>query len=196
MSAPFAPDGLPAHLVFGRVHEKGEGDGNSGPRAHALVSIEWLLKRNCSLSPKQLLAVYASLCVMSLGIATYFWMNGATLVMPFAWVELLVVGAALLFYARHATDQECIALQPGRLTVEHLSGGHVERAEFLPERVRVEPRDDDRSLIELSGQGRVIAVGRYVRPELRRALAEEFRVALRHWPAEGRWPGGVVGDAA
>lgn len=196
MSAPFASDGLPAHLVFGRVHAKGEGDGNSGPRANALVSIEWLLKRNCSLSPKQLLAVYASLCVMSLGIATYFWMNGATLVMPFAWIELLVVGAALLFYARHATDQECIALQPGRLTVEHLSGGHVERAEFLPERVRVEPRDDDRSLIELSGQGRTIAVGRYVRPELRRALAEEFRVALRHWPAKGRWPGGVVGDAA
>ena len=196
MSAPFGPDGLPAHLVFGRVHAKGGGGENNGPRENAQVSVEWLLKRNCSLSPKQLLAVYASLCVISLGIATYCWWNGATLVMPFAWVELLVVGAALLFYARHATDRERIALQPGRLTVEHLSGGHVERAEFLPERVRIEPRDDDRSLIELSGQGRMIAVGRYVRPELRRALAEEFRVALRHWPAEGRWPGGVVGDAA
>jgi uncharacterized membrane protein len=196
MSAPLAPDGLPAHFVFGRVHANAEGDGNSEPRENATVSIEWLLKRNCSLSPRQLLAVYASLCVISLGIATYFWSNGATLVMPFAWVELLAVGAALLFYARHAADRECIALQPGRLTVEHLSGGHVERAEFLPDRVRVEPRDDDRSLIELSGQGRMIAVGRYVRPELRRALAEEFRVALRQWPAGGRWPGGVVGDAA
>lgn len=196
MSAPFAPDGLPSHLVFGRVHANAGGDGNTGPRENASVSIEWLLKRNCSLSPRQLLAVYASLCVISLGIATYFWWNGATLVMPFAWVELLAVGAALLFYARHASDRECIALQPGRLTVEHLSGGRVERAEFLPDWVRVEPRDDDRSLIELSGQGHMIAVGRYVRPELRRALAEEFRVALRQWPAGERWPGGVVGDAA
>lgn len=176
MSAPIAPDGLPAHLTFGRVHA------SDGPRNDAAVSVEWVLKRNCSLSPSQLLAVYASLCVISLGIATYFWANGATLVMPFAWAELLLVGGALLFYARHAADRELIALQPGRLTVEHQNGRHVERAEFAPDRVRVEPRDDDRSLIELSGQGRVIAVGRYVRPELRLALAEEFRTALRQWP--------------
>jgi uncharacterized membrane protein len=149
-------------------------------------SIEWLLKRNCSLKPQQLLAVYASLCVISLGIATYFWLNGATLVMPFAWAELLVVGAALLVYARHAADRELITLQSGRLVVEHLHGGRIERAEFQPDWVRVEPRLDDRSLIELSGQGSVIAVGRYVRPELRPALADEFRATFRQWP-EGRW---------
>lgn len=176
LNGPDGPVGLPARLTFGRVHA------NDGPRDDAVVSVEWVLKRNCSLSPSQLLAVYVSLCVISLGIATYFWVNGATLVMPFAWAELLLVGVALLFYARHAADRELIALQPGRLTVEHQNGRHVERAEFVPDWVRVEPRDDDRSLIELSGQGRVIAVGRYVRPELRRALAEEFRTALRHWP--------------
>jgi uncharacterized membrane protein len=37
----------------------------------------------------------------------------------------------------------------------------------------------DRSLIELSGEGRRIAVGRFVRPESRRALADELRAALR-----------------
>lgn len=177
MSAPIAPDGLPAHLTFGRVHASDE------PRDNAALSVEWVLKRNCSLSPAQLLAVYASLCVISLGIATYFWVVGATMVMPFAWVELLAVGAALLFYARHAADRERIALQPGRLTVECQNGGRVERVEFVPDRVRIEPRHDDRSLIELSGQGRVIVVGRFVRPELRRALADEFRLALRRWPA-------------
>lgn len=155
-------------------------------------SIEWLLKRNCSLKPQQLLAVYASLCVISLGIATYFWMNGAMLVMPFAWAELLVVGAALLVYSRHAADRELITLQSGRLVVEHLHGGRIERAEFQPDWVRVEPRLDDRSLIELSGQGSVIAVGRYVRPELRPALADEFRATFRQWP-EGRWSAVDVG---
>ena len=70
-----------------------------------------------------------------------------------------------------------------------------QRAEFVPDSVRVEPRDDDRSFIELSGQGRVIAVGRYVRPERRRALAEEFRSALRQMP-QGWWPAGVASDAA
>lgn len=37
----------------------------------------------------------------------------------------------------------------------------------------------DGSLIELSGQGRSIAVGRFVRPELRRGLADELGAALR-----------------
>lgn len=183
MSAPFEPDGPPAHLKFGRVHV---GDGR---RDGAAILVEWVLKRNCSLSPAQMLAVYASLCLISLGIATYFWVAGATMVMPFAWAELVLVGAAMLFYARHAADGERIALRPGRLTVELLNGGRVQRAEFVPGWVRVEPRDDDRSLIELSGQGQVIAVGRYVRPELRRALAQEFRAALR------QWPDGVASDA-
>ena len=35
------------------------------------------------------------------------------------------------------------------------------------------------SLIEVSGQGRSVRVGRYVRPELRAALAREIRMALR-----------------
>ena len=45
--------------------------------------------------------------------------------------------------------------------------------------MRVEPAGSDRSLIELSGQGQRIAVGRFVRPEQRRALADELRFALR-----------------
>lgn len=189
MTAPFAPDRPAVRLTFGQVHAE------AGSRGGAAVSVEWRLKRNCSLSPARLLAVYASLCVISLGIATCFWLGGATLVMPFAWVELIAVGGALLVYARHAADRELITLRPGRLIVEHLNGGRIERAEFRPDWVRVEPRDDDRSLIELSGQGRMIAVGRYVRPELRRALAEEFRVALRQEPW-GRWPVGVASDIA
>jgi uncharacterized membrane protein len=149
---------------------------------------EWVLKRNCSLAPRQLMAVFASLCVVSLGIAAVCWALGATLVMPFAWLELIAVGAAIYTYAQHATDRERIALSEGRLLVEHEHGGRVDRAEFRPEWVRVEPCSDDRSLIELSGQGQRIAVGRYVRPELRRGLAQEFRRALRQVPEPGRQP--------
>ena len=52
------------------------------------------------------------------------------LVMPFAGVELLAVGAALLVYARHAADRESIRLRRGSLTVERISGPHVEQVEF------------------------------------------------------------------
>ena len=142
-------------------------------------AVQWLLKRNCSTTPHQMMGFYASLCIVSLLIGTFFWLQGATLVMPFAWLEIVAIGAALLVYSRHATDRECIRLSRGRLTVEHVSGRRVERAEFSPAWIRIEPQHGGRSLIELSGQGQQIAVGRFVRPELRRQLAEELRWALR-----------------
>ncbi len=153
--------------------------------------VQWLLKRNCSFAPGQLLGVYASLSVVSLAIAAGFWLRGAPLVMPFAGLELIAVGLAFLVYARHAADRETLRLEPGRLSVECAFGRRTDRAEFAPRWVRVEPLHGEGSLIELSGQGRTIAVGRFVRPELRRALADELRAALRF----GLAPAAISGPA-
>lgn len=154
-------------------------------------TVQWLLKRNCSTTPRQMVGFYASLSSVSLVIGLFFWLQGAKLVMPFAWIEIIAVGVALLIYSRHATDSERIRLQPGRLTVEHVFGRHIERAEFAPDWVRIEPEHGDRSLIELSGQGQRIAIGRFVRPELRRQLADELRWALRRW----QWAPGESGES-
>jgi len=142
-------------------------------------AIHWFLRRNCSVTPAQLGWLYASLCVVTLGIGVVFWLQGAVLVLPFAWLELAAVGVAFVVYARHAADREHILLTGRRLVVELENAGHLERAEFHRDWVRVEPEADDRSLIEVSGQGRRVIVGRYVRPELRPALAREIRRALR-----------------
>jgi uncharacterized membrane protein len=142
-------------------------------------NIHWFLRRNCSVTPAQLGWLYASLCVVSLGIGTFFWFQGALLILPFAWLELAAVGFAFLVYARHAADGERITLQGQRLVVEIEDAGRLERAEFNRDRVRVEPDATERSLIELSGQGRRVIVGRHLRPELRPALAQEIRRALR-----------------
>lgn len=144
-----------------------------------ITGVYWQLRRNCSVTPAQLLGLFVSLSVVSLGIATFFWFQGATLIMPFAWIELLAVGSAFLVYARHARDGERISLQDGRLVVELETAGRLQRAEFNREWVRVEPKDGDGSLIEVSGQGLTVRVGRHVRPELRPALAREIRYALR-----------------
>jgi uncharacterized membrane protein len=142
-------------------------------------NIHWFLQRNCSVSPAQLAWLYVSLCVVSLGIGMVFWWHGATLVLPFAWIELVAVGAAFVAYARHAADGERISLQGRQLVVELENAGRLERAEFDREWVRVEPSAADRSLIEVSGRGRSVNVGRYLRPELRPVLAQEIRRALR-----------------
>ena len=150
-----------------------------GGLAHDADNVQWLLKRNCSVTPAQLAGLYLSLCVVSLGIATFFWLQGARMVMLFSWLELLAVGGAFVVYARHAGDGEKIVLQGGQLVVELETAGRMRRAEFNREWVRVEPRDGDGSLIEVSGQGRSVSVGRHVRPELRPALAREIRSVLR-----------------
>lgn len=160
---------MPSVWYFGTESGSGVGD----------WSVQWKLKRNCSMAPRHLFALFGGLCTLSLLIAGYFWLLGATMIMTFASIELAAVGIALLVYSRHAADQENIAMRSGRLTVEHTSAGIVETAEFVPEWVSVEPVTGDQSLIELSGQGRRIEVGRFVRPELRRQLANELRQAVR-----------------
>ena len=142
-------------------------------------SIQWFLRRNCAISPAQLAWFYLSLCIVSLGIGTVFWFQGAVMVLPFAWLELVAVGAGFLLYARHATDGERIVLRDGHLLVELETAGKLERTEFRQEWVRIEPKRGERSLVEVSGQGRSINVGRFVRPELRPVLAKEIRMALR-----------------
>ena len=142
-------------------------------------NIHWFLRRNCSVTPAQLGWLYASLCVVTLGIGTFFWFQGALLILPIAWLELAAVGLAFFTYARHAADGEHILLQGRWLVVELENAGRLERAEFDRDWVRVEPGADERSLIEVSGQGRRMIVGRYLRPELRPALARELRRALR-----------------
>lgn len=143
-------------------------------------SVSWRLRRNCSVTPAQLLWVYLMLCGVSLTIGLFFWFQGAPFVIGFTGLELLLVGWAFVVYARHATDGEWISLQGASLVVERETAGRRERAEFERQWVRVEPKAGEHSLIELSGRGRKMEVGRFVRPELRQALAGEIRQALRN----------------
>jgi uncharacterized membrane protein len=142
-------------------------------------AMQWRLKRTCSVTPRQMLIFYVSLSLLSLGIGGVFWWQGATLIMPFASLEVVALGVALLIYSRHATDGEHIQLQAGQLVVEQNLGGRIQRTEFVSIWVCVKPEKGNDSLIELSGQGKQIVVGRFIRPELRRQFADELHWALR-----------------
>jgi len=140
--------------------------------------LRWVLRRNCSLTPRQMLGVYASLCTVSLLMAGVSTWLGALPVLAFAGLELLGLGAAFISYARHATDRETITLAGAAMSVEHRSGDAVERAEFRSAWVRVGTVSGEGSLLELSDQGRCVRIGRYLRPELRTPLAHELQRAL------------------
>jgi uncharacterized membrane protein len=166
-----------------RFARRVEVDAADGTRHAALA---WVLRRNCSLTPRQVVAVYASLCAVSLSIAAGFWVHGAPFVAAFAAVELVGLGLALAVYARHATDRETVLFDGDRLTVERRVGPHVERADFRAAWLSVEPARAQGSLVELAGQGRRVRVGRFLRPDQRAAFAMELRSALRR--ARAGWP--------
>ena len=147
--------------------------------AGGAAGLQWLLRRDLSFTPAQLFGGYALLCALSLAIALGWARQGTTPVLAFAAVDLLLVGAALALYARHAADHERITLAGDALCVEHQRGQQTERTEFRAAWVRVEPRHGEGSLVELSGDGQRSCVGRYLRPDLRTPLANELRTALR-----------------
>lgn len=142
-------------------------------------ALQWRLQRNCSITPRQLIGVYLSLCVLAMVISAGFWWQGAPVVTVFAGIELLLVGLALLVYARHAGDREVLTLAGRSLAVEHCHGNHIARADFQAEWLKVEPVAGQGSLLELSAHGQSIRVGRFLRPEVRAAFAQELRRALR-----------------
>jgi uncharacterized membrane protein len=176
MTATLAPSPWPAPAAARR-----DGAWRFGRRAGDGWADGWIwdLRRNCSISPRQLMVAYGLLCAIALLVAFGFWWQGVTAVPVFAGVELLVVGIAMLVMARHAGDRELITLAEREMAVEQHIGPQVERTLFRADWVRVEPAAGEGSLVELSGEGRCVRVGRHVRPELRDELARELRRALR-----------------
>ncbi|WP_088507705.1 DUF2244 domain-containing protein [Burkholderia ubonensis] len=140
---------------------------------------DWLMKRNCSMSPRQFVLFYASLAGFSLAIAAMLMWQGAWLVMPFTGVELLAVGVAFAIYARHAVDYERIRLFPHRIVIERMNAEQLTQIEFNPRWVRVEPGATPRDPIRLVSRGQTVVIGQHLAQYRRAQFADELRAALR-----------------
>jgi uncharacterized membrane protein len=140
---------------------------------------EWLLKRNCSLTPRQLAKAYLLLCCGSFGVAVAFTLQGLWIVLAFSLVEMTVVGAALLHYSRHALDREHIALTERCLLVERVRGERIEQVRLDPYWTRITLPESRRDLIGLESKGTHVTVGAFVTDEQRQRVARELRRELR-----------------
>ena len=134
------------------------------------------LKRNCSISPSGLACVFAALALAVLAIGTSFAIAGAWLILPFAGLEVLLLGGAFVLQARHATDYERIALEQGQLRVEVADGKRLARYELDARRVRVEV---DGSRVVLRGPQEALELGRHLDERSRIAFGAELKKRLR-----------------
>jgi uncharacterized membrane protein len=140
-------------------------DGNAG--------FSLTLKRNCSISPAGLAGVFAALAFVVVAIGAGFAAAGAWLVLPFAGLEVLLLGAAFMLYARHAADYERIEVDSGRITVEVADGSRITRYEMHAARLLMQ----DGHLV-LRGAEEELEIGRYLGAEARTELAAELEKKL------------------
>ena len=117
--------------------------------------------------------MFVALGAVVLAIGAGFAAVGAWLILPFAGLEVLLLGAAYVLYARHAADYERVELAGDRLTVEVGDGARTARYEFERARVALE-------------EGRVVVrdakeeleIGRHLAAEARAELAAELEKRL------------------
>jgi len=138
----------------------------------------WLMKRNCSLSPRQLGWFTLSIVIPPFVIASFFAWQGAWFVLPFSGLEVAALAWALLYHARHAADYEHIWLDADALVVEQVSASRQVRHVFNPRWVRVELEGPLREQVALCSSGRVVRVGRFLDPAGRRRFASELSWCL------------------
>ncbi|MGQ0544137.1 MAG: DUF2244 domain-containing protein [Betaproteobacteria bacterium] len=134
------------------------------------------LKRNCSNSPAGFACACAAAAGAALAIGAGFALAGAWLVLPFAGLEALLLGAAFVAYARRAADYERIELASGRLTVEVAEAERSRRHELDPRRLRV---CLEAGRVVLRGTEEELEVGRNLDAEARVRLAAELARRLR-----------------
>ncbi|WP_267877601.1 DUF2244 domain-containing protein [Massilia frigida] len=140
---------------------------------------EWLLKKNCSMSPRQVGVAYGLLCLFLLVIGLAFAAHGAWPVLAFALLDIGVLAVALLCYARHAGDRERVALGDGCLLVERVEAGRVRSIRLEACWTRIGMPDRRHSLIALESRGVRVEIGGLIGEALREQVAQELRRELR-----------------
>jgi uncharacterized membrane protein len=125
------------------------------------------------MSPKALAGVFAALALVVLLIGAGFALVGAWLVLPFAGLEVLLLGGAYVAYGRHAADYERLEIEPGGVKVEVAQAHRVARYRLVNAKVSVE---DGR--VVLRDAKEELEVGRYLGAEARVELAAELQKRL------------------
>lgn len=147
-------------------------------QASASQGKKWVFRRNCSLTPKQLLHWYLSLCLITMVIATGFLLAGFWIVLPFAGLELLLVGIAFVVYARHAADYEMIELQPNQLVLVMADGAKLTQLEWTPQWAKLSYNGKYKAPLLFSHRGQQVKIGKFIAEKDKSALHRELKAAL------------------
>ena len=151
------------------------------------ANCHFVIRPNQSLSWRGMLVFYAGICTVSLTISVGFALMGAWLILPFAGLEMLVLGVCLYLSAVRAAQREVISIDKDIVEVSRGRYRPVESCRFQRAWVRVSFRPTasvwHRNRLTIGSHGKEVEVGAMLNNNERESLAMELRRAIG-WDAE------------
>ena len=153
--------------------------GDDAPEAPVLFDA--VLAPNRSLGRAGFIAVMAGVIVVSVGLGTYFLLQGAWPVFGFFGLDIALLYLAFRLSYRSGRLRETIRVTADEVVVRRIApNGRTTEWRFNPYWLRValdEPVEHE-SQITLTSHGRSIIVGPFLAPEERASLVKALREAL------------------
>ena len=118
--------------------------------------------------------------LISIVIGIIFYFFGATLILPFSFLEVFALVAAYFYNALHANDYERLRVDSQNVYFESKFGLKYREENFLKSLARILP-SDHHNLINLSQGQRNIHFGKHIHTRLRSLLEIEIKQALQSW---------------
>jgi len=138
-------------------------------------SWQWIFRRNCSISPKQMAIIFAFLACISLIIGISFYVAGALLILPFSCLEIIALVIAFFYNAIHANDYEKLTIDSSFVTLEFKKGFHLTQTQLVKAFCRVDLLQENKNLIQIRQGSKSELFGVHIHANKRPLLEKELR---------------------
>lgn len=138
-------------------------------------------KPNVSLSARNRLLSFLLIAGATLAIALFFALHGVWMVLPFAGLEIAVLGWAFYHLHCHARDFERITVDDNHVLIETRDYKRSYRTELQRYWARLIVRTTPvtrRARLYVRSHGREIEIGRFMNDEERAQVARQMRACL------------------
>ena len=143
----------------------------------------FLIRPNCSLPWRGVVRFYCGMLIVSFGIAIAFALMGAWLILPFAGLEMLVLGIALYTVARRNTRWQSISIKRDSVDIVQETLGCQQRQSFqrawaqvVHQRAYIKGHP---SRLYIRSHGRTVEVGACLNESEKKSLAYELKQVMR-----------------
>ena len=141
-----------------------------------------LIRPNCSMSPRAAAVVVICFTVLALAIALSFVTLGLWLVLPFAGLEMLVLGVVFATVAKRAHDYDLVVVDGDMVSVTQHRGSAdgLQRFHRYWTNVRFEPGTSRFQIPRLliGSHGNFVEIGASMTEEAKRRLAKQLKRAV------------------